>query len=195
MIRPNGNDATVRVWTIQPIAWWRLLQTRGMVSGDGRRVDPHFRPAYKWLMLQMASRIAGYRGRFPIWAWQSPKPDLRRSAHLPRGEAGVRVELELPMVRVLLLDFQTWHCVLNRWHLSLSSREDREWDRKSKGFDQYREPLPEPFESELKATWERVFELERLRRTRLWGPIDSIQAVTEYVRLDEVRSIEKFVAR
>jgi hypothetical protein len=55
--------------------------------------------------------------------------------------------------------------------------------------------LPEPFESELQATWERVFDLDRPRRTKLWGPIDKIQGVTGYVRLDEVKRVEEFVAR
>lgn len=186
---------TVRLWTIQPAAWWRLLQSRGVLSGDGRRICSHFRPAYRWLMRQMGSRLPGYRGRFPIWAWHSPKPDLRHGGHLHRGEAGVRVELELPKNRALLLDFETWHCVLNRWHLSLSWRESREWDRRIKGLDQFRGPLPEPFESELRATWDRVFEFDKLRRTRLWGPINEIQGVTEYVRMDEVRRVEEFVAR
>lgn len=188
-------DGTIRVWTIQPAAWWRSLRTRGMLHGDGRRIYGHFRPAYRWLMRQMVIRVPGCRGRAPIWVWQSPKPDLRHVAHLPRGEPGVRVELELPCNRVLLFDFETWHCVLNRWHLSLSWRESREWDRRIKGLDQYRTLLPEPFESELQAAWERVFDLARLRRTKLWGPIDKVQGVTEYVRLDEVKRVEEFIAR
>lgn len=86
----------------------------------------HFRPAYRWLMSQMKERVAGCRGLWPIWFWHSPKPDLRHSAHLPRGERGVRLELELPRDRTLLLDFETWHAVLNRWHLSQSQRESEE---------------------------------------------------------------------
>ena len=186
---------TIRVWTIQPTAWWRSLRSGRVLHGDGRRICSHFRPAYRWLMRQMATRVPGYRGCFPVWVWESPKPDLRHAGHLPRGEAGARVELEIPHSRILLFDFETWHCVLNRWHLSLSWRESLDWDRRIKGLDQYRAPLPEPFESELQATWDRVFDLDRLRRTKLWGPIDEIQGVTEYVRLDEVRRVEEFVAR
>jgi hypothetical protein len=29
----------------------------------------------------------------------------------------------------------------------------------------------------------------------MWGPIEEIQGVTEYVRLDEVRSVREFVGR
>jgi hypothetical protein len=166
-----------------------------VLCADGRRVFRYFRPAYQWLMQQMVGRVTGYTGRFPVWFWHSPKPDLRHRGHLPSGKGGVRIELELPRERVLLLDFQSWHCVLNRWHLSLSERESRKWDRKTEGLDQCRAPLPAPIEAELQATWERVFDLDRLRRAKLWGPIDEIQGVTEYVRLEEVRGVSEFVAR
>jgi hypothetical protein len=108
---------------------------------------------------------------------------------------GGRINLELPRDRVLLVDFRSWHCVLNRWRLSLSEREGRDWDRRTKGLDLHRAPLPAPLEAELQATWERVFDLDRLRRAKLWGPIDEVQGVTEYVRLAEVRAVDEFIAR
>ena len=120
-------------------------------------------------MRQMSNRIPGYTGSFPVWFWHSPKPDLRHGGHRPAGEHCVRIELELPRARVLLFDYQSWHCVLNRWHLSLSERESREWDRRSEGLDQYNALLPPKLETELRATWERVFELDRLRRAKLLG--------------------------
>ena len=69
------------------------------------------------------------------------------------------------------------------------------WEHKSKGFDQYGAPLPEPLEAELQLTWERVFDFELLRRAKIWGPADKIQGVTEYVLLDEVRRVTEFVSR
>jgi hypothetical protein len=127
--------------------------------------------------------------------WHSPKPDLRHGAHLPGGERGVRIEVELPRDRVLLLDFETWHCVLNRWHLSCSWRESREWDRKTKGLDQFWSPLPPILEAELQSTWERVFDFELLRRAKIWGPIDKIQGVTDRILLEEVRNVKEFAGR
>ena len=161
-IRSRGD--TIRAWTIQSEAAWQAFQGRRVLRADGRRVFRHFRPAYAWLMAQMKRRLAGSTGRYPIWFWHLPKPDLRRRAILPRGERGVRIELELPRERVLLFDFETWHCVLNRWGLSLSLRESRDWDRKIKGFDQHQALLPPPLEAELQASWERVFDLDRPRR-------------------------------
>lgn len=167
---------TVRGWTIQRADCWERFRRQGVLRADGRRIYRHFRPAYRWLMQQMARRLTGCTGRFPVWFWHSPKPDLRHGGYLPAGERAVRIELELPRERVLLLDFQSWHCVLGSSHLSLSWRESREWDRRTKGFDQYRAPLPTPIEAELQATWERVFDLDRLRRTKLWGRLTRSRA-------------------
>jgi hypothetical protein len=143
----------------------------------------------------MHRRVPGYGGAFPVWFWYSPRPDLRHSAHLARGERGFRIELELPRDVVLLFDFEAWHCVLNRWHLSASWRESLESDRKTKGLDQFRATLPSALDAELQATWERVFDMELVRRTELWGPGDSIQGVSDRVLLSEVRNVREFAAR
>jgi hypothetical protein len=131
----------------------------------------------------------------PVGFWYSPKPDLRQCGHVARGVHAVRIDLELPRERALLLDFETWHCVLNGWHLSRSWRESREWDRKTKGFDPLRAPLQPVLEQELRATWERIFDFDLLRRAKMWGPIAKIQGVTEYFRWEDVRSIREFVGR
>jgi hypothetical protein len=191
----SRNPGTIRVWSIQHADCWELFQKQGFLRADGRRVSRHFLPAYRWLMEQMRERLPGYTGGFPVWFWSSPKPDLRQHGHLAPGVHGVRIELELPRERALLLDFETWHCVLNRWHLSRSWRESADWDRRTKGFDRCRATLPPPFEQELRTTWERIFDFELLRRTRIWGPIKQIQGVTGYVRLDEVRSVRDFTGR
>lgn len=145
-------------------------------------------------MGQMYRRLPGYSGRVPSLALVFSKTgSALRRASTPRR--GVRIELELPSDRVLLLDFETWHCVPNRCYLSRSWRESREWDRKTRGFDQFRAELPATLEAELQSTWERVFDFDLLRRARMWGPIDRIQGVMEYVLLDEVRQVIEFVAR
>jgi hypothetical protein len=146
-------------------------------------------------MEQMARRVVGYTGASPCGSGTLSGPICGTSSYLPPGERGGRINLELPRDRVLLVDFRSWHCVLNRWRLSLSEREGRDWDRRTKGLDLHRAPLPAPLEAELQATWERVFDLDRLRRAKLWGPIDEVQGVTEYVRLAEVRAVDEFIAR
>lgn len=105
----------------------------------------------------------------------------------------MRLELELPREQVLVLDFQTWHCVLNRWHLSLTERESADWESRVEFSAQWA-GLPAELEEELQKTWERVFDLEALRRAKFWGPIDKIQGVTERVLLKQVRRVDEFVA-
>lgn len=188
-------EGSIRAWTIQRPSWWRRLRNEGEVRGDGRRACRHFRPAYRWMMDQMGRRIPEYGGGYPIWFWFAPKPDLRHSGHLARGDRALRIELDLPRNLVLLSDFETWHCVLNRWHLSSSSGESRAWDRKVRGLDQFRSRLPEPLESELRATWDRIFDLELVNRTRHWGPVDHIQGIVERVLLSQVCDVREFVAR
>lgn len=92
---------------------------------------------------------------------------------------------------------RVWHSFRKpyRWHLSRSWREGRAWDRKTEGFDQFNRVLPQPLEQELQATWPRVFDLELIRRAGMWGPTDTIQGVSEYIRLDEVREVTEFVSR
>jgi hypothetical protein len=105
------------------------------------------------------------------------------------------VELELPPERILPLDFETWHFVLNRWYLPLTDRESRDWERRTKGLDRPAAPLPPPLEAERRATWERVFDLEALNCSRLWKPVTRIQAVTPWVHREEVLNVDRFVAR
>lgn len=173
-------EPTLRVWTIQRIGWWHLLQNRGRLGGDGRRVGwPELWRPYRWIMGQMHHRVPGYRGGWPVWFWHTPKPDLRRPGHLPKGTLGVRLEFEIPAARALLLDFESWHCALNNWYLPLS---DEEQDDAANQQDK-------------EASWSRVFDLDALRKSGYWGRIDRIQGVTEYLTLAEVRNAREFIAR
>ena len=168
----------LRVWTIQRTEAWESFQKGRVLRGDGRRIWREFRPAYHWLKDQMARRVAGYSGGYPVWLWYAPKLDLRCSGHLARGTRGVRIELEIPRSRILLMDFQAWHCVLMGQFLELWEREDREWKRR-----------------EVRRSWERVFDLPALNRSRLWRPVEQIQGVAEYVRMEEVTDFQPFTAR
>ena len=109
-----------------------------MLRADGRRVPRSFRPAYGWLSGQMRQRVAGMREDHRWGSGIRRSRTFRQYGQLALGKPGVRIELELPRERVLLPDSETWHCVLNRWHLSRSWRESKDWDRKVKGLDQGR---------------------------------------------------------
>ena len=64
----------------------------------------------------------------PIWVWVRPKPDLRQAGYLQRGRKGVLLELEIDSHRILLSDFDAWHCVLNHWYLALTEYEELQFE-------------------------------------------------------------------
>jgi hypothetical protein len=107
----------------------------------------------------------------------------------------MRIELDLPRDRVLLLDHESWHCVLNWNYLSLSSDEDDDWDRRVQGQGFDNQNLPSTLDVERRASWERVFDWDALRRSDIWRPVNYIYGVTEYLSFREVRGAHEFVAR
>ena len=194
----------MRLWTIHCADAWAAAQRRGVLRADGRRITLRdLRPAYRWLMDQMRCRLSGYAGRYPVWAWSAPKPDLRWRAHLPPGTPGVRVEFVAPADAVLLSDFDAWHIVLARDYLALTEEEDEAWEgraRAATGMDFPRfEALPSDLQAEVRASWERIFDLDALNAAPLWhadrNDTQFVQAVLEEVRLDQVVRVTPFVAR
>lgn len=170
------SQKTAKLWTIQPLEQWEKLARSGVLRADGRRIFRPYRKAYKWMQKIAARRLSNYGGRTLVWAWIT-KPDLRRTGHLPKGTAGVRIEFVVPTDRFLLSDFEAWHFVLNGWHLSLSKKEDKERN--------------------IEKSWERIFDFKALNGADHYfvGPVERIQAVLEYVSLEEVTRVNHFIAR
>ena len=192
----------MRIWSIQESRAWREMQKYGILRGKVRRLDRFNRDAYKWISGQMVKRGFASKNHPPIWAWISPKPDLRESAHLERGKRGVRLELEIDPIRVLASDFDAWHCVLNRWYLALSWREDSVFERKCRQSTGKKLPSWKDLHSGLKTairhSWERIFDIERLTKSCLWnkkGGERFLQCVLREIRLSDVVRVTPFTAR
>ena len=194
----------MRLWTIQTKETWARAEESGVlectdVDAD-KAIDSGFRPAYDWMVRQIERQVKNYPcNRYPIWAWYLPKPDLRRSGHLPRGTSGVRVEFLVSSDRVLLSDFEAWHAVLNCWYLSLSEAESENRDSRCEraGIKICWEnwPPPAPFKEVLMRSWERIFDLELLKTHSDWIGGETIQACIEKVYRDEVVTVTYFKAR
>ena len=190
------------LWTIQSRAAWMSLRRTGRLRGDGRRCWRFNRPAYQWMAEQMVRRGVLRPGRFPIWAWRTPKPDLRHRALLPPGTKGVRIELDVSPARVLLSEFDAWHCVLNRGFLPLSDREDDAFDRRcerrtGKPIPRWKD-LPDDLRAVTRQSWERIFELERLQDSAIWHAGRHwryVQATIAEIRLADVIRAVGFVSR
>lgn len=204
----------MRLWTIQHAPAWDDLQRKGVLRADGRRADYLLRKSYRWLMGEMRTRIPSYSGRFPVWAWAQPKPDLRRSCHLPSGAEGVRIEFEVPADRVILSDFDAWHHVLsgdlvplsgiesNAWHAEWEEWTAQEKNQFSRAERRERPTFYDVHRDRIRASWPRIFDLDAmacLMRDPDWGcgpdHTQFVQAVLEEIYLDEVIRVTPFVAR
>lgn len=187
----------MRLWTIQPLWVWERLCEQGMLWSDptGEAFFRDFQDSYDWMRGQMRRRLPAYQGRHPWWAYDH-KPDLRR--YKPGAGPMARLELAVPPERVLLSAYGAWHYVLNLFYLPQSvddeeyQREDDAWEEELKqhGLNPYEDhPLPEPWQSRMVASWERIFDVDDLRDT------NTIQACFERLDLADVVRVTFFTPR
>jgi hypothetical protein len=160
----------MQLWTTQEVNAWQVLQTRGILYGERRFVDPYCLPAYEWLCGQMEKHLGPrpHEDAFPVWAWyqydgeRRKKPDLRSRGHLLPGSNGMFIEIELADSAVLLSDYDLWHFPLNYCYLAggeESARFDAELAAVGLDYTQTK-PLPDPlFHHRMAASWERIFDL------------------------------------
>lgn len=181
------------LWTIQEKGWYTKLVRCGQLTGDGRRVPPDWRAAYKWMAAQMALRGLP-KVRFPVWAWHSyegpeaRRPDLRHAGLLPPGTHGVRVELSVPADSAVLSQCDMWLDVLQGQYVSLDEEEfDQMWELQSAGLLTH---------AAVQASWARIFDLTCGSEGWYKGTAErEIQATLSFVKLEWVVHVDHFVAR
>ncbi len=193
-VRPN----TVRLWTIQPLWVWERLCKQKSLFSDPSQLE-HFldwKEDYDWMRNQMRRRLPNYLGHYPWWAYDY-KTDLRHR-HTDSSGQHVRLELGVPQERVLLSAYGAWHCALNKLYLPYAI-EDAEYQHESDAWDEELEryglnpysgyPLPEPWQTRMTASWERIFDVDDLRET------NTIQACFEHLDLEDVLKVTVFTPR
>lgn len=187
----------MKLWTIQPLAVWDMLQEQGHYTASFSYVDEYDRLPYCWLMVQMHIRL-GYRPSWtgaPIWAWyqyDGPKrmrPDLRSSAHLRRGTKGVRLELAVSENTALLSDFMLWHGPLNHGYLG-ETDEDAEQFYEEVDHLTHDQMLDDPvLRTRILKSWHRIFDLD-------WSDEKlHVQATFWELTLPMVKDVTYFTAR
>jgi hypothetical protein len=150
---------TIRAWTIQPWAVWERVAAGDAVTVDWRYCA-NLHHAYDWLREQLLERIPGYAGHYPWWAY-GQQPDLRAHRHLqPRGHDFARLELRLPVERAVALPHWAWDLVFQGRYVDADRRVSNAWQRRYRRAvpDEDVWPPPEPWRSELYASWERIFD-------------------------------------
>lgn len=199
----------MKVWTIQTPNVLECLRRDGVWRADPAYVEEESWSApYRWMTDQLRNRIGPPpRGvRTPVWVWRQwrsrdkPLPDLRSRGHLPPGEAGVRLELDVAPERLLLSDFEQWHYVLNYWYLPRSVPDSTQFEKlvRSRGMSYYRtKPLPDPgLHAQIVASWDRCFDLDWYNRAlSAKRALKMIQGVVWELRLEDLKAVKEFVGR
>lgn len=186
----------MRLWTIQDYTVWEALCSKGELLVDIELSEdyPNWSYAYDWLRKQMAQRMKEYDGNYPWWAWVSPKPDLRRFRHsYPVGVRSVRLELEIEAEYVLSSYFSVWEMVLGFGYIAKDKEDADRWDTQTiaQGIDGISGILPQPWQSLLEASWERIFDRDALIKGEIWST-DWVQGCFERLRLSDVVRMDEF---
>jgi len=157
---------------------------------------------------QMRSRLGppSSYSDLPLWAWYQwessvrVRPDLRCSGHLPTGQSGVLIELDIDALQVLLSAFELWHYILNYQYLPASGKDWRRFDALLEDLGSWT-PSEVPvrnraFHRAIRESWTRIFDLHWSRRKIASAfARKAIQATFWRLPLDRVRSFTVFRAR
>ena len=195
------------LWTIQPIERYEELLKNGIIYGGKDYVDKDFLKPYQWLMHKMNEKIGEpeFPECYPIWAWfqyhnvKRRKPDLRCSAHLTKGQKGVRIEIHKKESEVLLSDFDLWHYALNYWKINDNEQEAKKFDlllekNKIKSID--KENYTIEIKQEIEKSWDKILDMNYAPKYSA-QPFEekSIQATFWTLSTDEIIKVEEFTAR
>lgn len=153
----------MRLWTLQPLEIWKILQKYGTFHCSVERCSmPEFQKQYSWLVEQMRRKIgAEPQGiELPVWAWykqnwKNKKPDLRSERWTcgPEDQDYVCMELSIDEDRVVLSDFDSWGNILNDGLISISEEEDEQLE------NVYRRLPAGKKKSFKQENWEKVFDI------------------------------------
>jgi hypothetical protein len=189
----------MRVWTIQPLEVWELLKQHGQLQVDEARLPygGYVPDMYLWLTRQLSVRLPGYPGTLPWWAY-CRKPHLRCFRHhRPFGQPEVRIELEPRQDDYLTYPIWAWDVVHSCRYLA-PEPECAAWTAALRHAvpDEDTWPLPEPWQAQLEASWERLFDpgLPAMPWDRFRiGQSSNREAALAVLRLEDVRSVTPFV--
>lgn len=167
------NKTHLRIYTIQEIA--SLDNHELYLTGEHNHTIVGFEDSYQWMRSKMSEKISNFSGDKPIWAWIK-KPSLKQI----KQESGkiCRITALIPIERILLSDFDTWHFVLNQQYLSLNEKDDK----------------PTYTEEEMYDSWDKVFDIHpRTDKEIPWlGGKVYIQACVDRIYKDEIISVRYF---
>ncbi|GBU26898.1 hypothetical protein R84B8_00413 [Treponema sp. R8-4-B8] len=204
----------MRLWTIQAQEAYKQLRKNGVLHASEEHVwcEDSLRHAYDWMAAELAKKDVMPEGiRYPIWAWyqwqgKRKKRDLRERGFMKRGNPAVQLEIEIPDNKVLLSDFDVFHCVLNNLYVC-SSEEDHErfekwYESMGIGYGDWKNDASQDeklqiVQRAIVESWAGVFDLTKEDDNYLYGKNEekSIQAVFWELREDQVIWAREFIAK
>lgn len=183
----------IRIYTLQDIGAWEAAQKRGYWTGDrdyiltDRELEYSWVPQYDWMRRQMAKRIPGYSGDYPIWAYFY-RHNMRQ--HPFQEDPTVMLVADIPRERMVVSDYGLWHMPLNEGFVSFSEAEDDALDDAHKAAGHRRRQIT----PEKEENWERVLRIEKHEDPAVldWiGRKDIFQTCIDRVYLDEIVSVTR----
>lgn len=192
-LKNMAGDEKVRIWSFQSTEAWKTAKERGYFAGDERFIDEDdfdWLTPYRWMRDQMAERLPEFSGDYPVWAYLA-RPNLRQWRRFEKPT--VKIVAEVPRARMLISDYDSWHCVLNSSPFTMTEEED-DW------FDHLMETNIEAFLEEARKTWVRIFELGDVRTTPeianwITREVSCLQACVDRIHLDEIVSVKEVHGR
>ncbi|MEX1232952.1 MAG: DUF3841 domain-containing protein [Planctomycetaceae bacterium] len=196
----------MRLWTVQPIDVWTQLQSEGFIYVDPLRINPEgeIYPQIEWLACRLRERIADSSGHLPWFAY-CERPDLRWIRHSrPKGSQEVLIEFEPPDDALIAFPCWAWDDVFCGQYLTFTRTDSITWKRRLKdatgiSFEGRDGELPEPWSSELEASWHRLFlpdlppQSWRRKRETVVDFKKKREAVVEVLRAQWVRQVQTFI--
>lgn len=185
----------MKIWTIQPWNVWDQLQEFGELRTDLARMRiPNFVPdCYEWLRSQL-----GY-ATYPWWAY-AERPDLRCYRYTSEPGIQVRMKLELAEADMCVFPLWAWDQVYCGHYLARQPGELEEWETAAEAAEpawlDLRPDLPEPFGSQLVASWQHLFSPHLPRQAPFnqgfFCASESRVVVFEVLRMEQVQAVTFF---
>ncbi|MFZ1790003.1 MAG: DUF3841 domain-containing protein [Saprospiraceae bacterium] len=198
----------LKLWSIQESYKLQEIESEGRLICLENKFSQDWDDEYKWMAKQMSVRLgkSEFENQYPIWSWyqyfdsKRPKPDLRLSAHLPRGTKAIRIEFEKSPTDVLLSDFIMWHFPLSYKSFIGNNRlDDNQFERNLKKLGLHKTEfaqLPEPIKTEIEMSWYKIFDMEFTNKDYTNAMAEKkIQACCWEIRKEEIIEITEFIAK
>lgn len=134
--------------------------------------DINFKRAYDWLIGQMKKRLPNYDGKNLLWLW-TKKPDWNKKDCFwdidDINKDFVLLEIDLPVEKVLLSDFSSWHFILNNWTIEFYDGEN----------------------IDKVESWNRIFYFKLLKeKGNYCSDMDTIQGTTGKIPMKNIKIID-----